>query len=434
MPALLYAFLESDIANRLATGSNNQSAELTSMPLSLSQFKDTAIEHIQTRDTPVVGLRQAREAKCGRQLQTDTNHGRHFEYLAEFPDGSTHWYPSVLIAKDLTDEFEDLSMKHASEVAEVVESKGTELTVRRRDNTVDHLHQNQVFWAEDPAEEYLPLHDEEIDALIKHGHDDEHLDVCVPATLTLRFEWAKFKTTTAGTTVRKDDAFDAKVYENVTFTNTSIMWGKENAYQFQQRTIPFVIVNNGAFINIAVSHGRDGDELGDKAGSASVTYAAETYSGSTDKGATFSKTPLFKMTAESYAIHLTINQPSWETFVPVEKVVSSGIGRSGALLLQSSSGERVFVVIGVHNWVRWCDIVTGIPSENSAGKVLAMYYGDGEEGFMKWKTLLEHSVRNAAGLISGSGAARPSWVGFDYIVYVDAKFDHTYPVQSKLSR
>ncbi|OTA97862.1 hypothetical protein M434DRAFT_89909 [Hypoxylon sp. CO27-5] len=278
LPTLLDSFLESDIANRLATGSNSHSANLTSMPLPLSQFKETAIEQVQIRDAPVVGLRQAREAKCGRQLQTDTNHGRHFEYLAELPDGSTYWYPSVLIAKDLTEEFEDLSMDHASEVAEITESKGAELTVRRRDNTVDHVHQNQVFWAEDPAEdpakEYLPLHDEEIDGLVRYGHDDEHLDVCVPATLKFRSDWAKIETTTAGTTIRRDDAFDAKVYENVTFTNTSIMWGNEHADQFQQRAIPFVFVNNGAFIDITVSHGRDGDRLGDLAGSASVTYAA----------------------------------------------------------------------------------------------------------------------------------------------------------------
>ncbi|KAI2619599.1 hypothetical protein GGR54DRAFT_630639 [Hypoxylon sp. NC1633] len=246
LPALLDFFLESDIANRLATGSNNQSATLTSMTLPLSQFKETAIEHVQIRDVPVVGLRQAREAKCGRQLQTGTDHGRHFEYLAEFPDGSTHWYPSM-------------SMRHASEVAGIIESKGTELTVRRRNNTVDHVHQNQIFWAEDPAEEYLPLHDEEIDCLVKHGHDDEHLDVCVPATLTFRSDWAKIETTTAGTTVRRDDAFDANVYENVTFTNTSTI---------------FVIVNHGAFTDITVSHGRDGDRLGDMAGSASVIYAA----------------------------------------------------------------------------------------------------------------------------------------------------------------
>ncbi|KAJ8127584.1 hypothetical protein O1611_g6052 [Lasiodiplodia mahajangana] len=401
LPALLDSFLESDIANRLAAGSNNQSANLTSMPLPLSQFKTPAIEHVQIRDAPVVGLRQAREAKCGRQLQTDTDHGHHFEYLAEFPDGSTHWYPSVLIAKDLTEEFEDLSIRHASEVAEITKSKGSELT-------------------KTPAEEYLPLHDEEIDGLVKHGHDDEHLDVCVPATLTFRSDWAKFETTTAGTTIRRDDAFDAKVYENVTFTNTSIMWGKEHGYWFQQRTIPFVIVNHGAFIDITVSHGRDGYRLEDMAGSASVTYAAGTYKGSADNGTAFSRTPLFKMTAKSYAIHLTIDQPSRQTFIPVEKVVWSetksastdgwistdtsdhtlvmaNSGKSGALLLQSSRNERVFVVVGVHNWVPWCDIVTSISPADSAGKVLAMYYGDGEKAYMRRKTLSEHSVRSAAG-------------------------------------
>ncbi|KAK8094872.1 lectin-like protein [Apiospora hydei] len=301
LPTLLSSFLESDIANRLATGSNTDPANLTSMPLPLSQFKEAAIKDVQIRDAPVVGLRQAREAKCGRQLQTDTNHGHHFEYLAEFPDGSTYWFPSVLIAKDLTEEFEDLSMSHASEVAEITESKGTELTVRRRDNTVDHVHQNQVFWAEEPTEKYKPLHDEEIDGLVKHGHHDEHLDVCVPATLEFHSDWARFEITTAGTTVRRDDAFDAKVYENVTFTNTSIMWGEGT------------------------------------------------------------------------------RSPVWATHY------------------SSAGGERVFVAVGVHNNVRWCDVVTGIAPADWAGKVLAMYYGGGQKAFMREKTLSEYSVRSAAG-------------------------------------
>ncbi|TFK97722.1 hypothetical protein BDV98DRAFT_607412 [Pterulicium gracile] len=96
--ALLHFGLASDLANRLASGSQNQPAKLTSMPLPLSQFNETAIESVH-----------AGEAKCGRRLQTDVDHGRHFEYLAEFPDGSTHWYPSVLVAKDLINEFESIS-------------------------------------------------------------------------------------------------------------------------------------------------------------------------------------------------------------------------------------------------------------------------------------------------------------------------------------
>ncbi|KAI2619600.1 fungal fruit body lectin [Hypoxylon sp. NC1633] len=71
-------------------------------------------------------------------------------------------------------------------------------------------------------------------------------------------------------------------------------------------------------------------------------------------------------------------------------------GRSGALLLQSSRGERVFVAVGVHNWVPWCDIVTSISPADSAGKVLAMYYGNGGKSYMRWKTLSEHNVRSVA--------------------------------------
>jgi hypothetical protein len=57
----------------------------------------------------------------------------------------------------------------------------------------------------------------------------------------------------------------------------------------------------------------------------------------------------------------------------------------------------VFVVVGVHNWVRWCDIVTSISSDDSAGKILAMYYNNGEKEFMRWKNLQQYSVRSTRG-------------------------------------
>ena len=53
--------------------------------------------------------------------------------------------------------------------------------------------------------------------------------------------------------------------------------------------------------------------------------------------------------------------------------------------------------MGVHNRAPWCDIVTGVSPADSAGKILAMYYGEGERAFMRLKTQAEYSVRSAAG-------------------------------------
>ncbi|KAK8041625.1 Cytolysin/lectin [Apiospora phragmitis] len=115
------------------------------------------------------------------------------------------------------------------------------------------------------------------------------------------------------------------------------------------------------------------------------------------------------MTAKSYAIHLTIDQPSWQTFVPVEKVVWSAsksastegwisTGTSDHTLVMNDSGYSGALLLQcrVHDWVRWCDIVTSISHADSAGKVLAMYYNEGEKAPMRWKTS-EYSVRSAAG-------------------------------------
>ncbi|KAM6489438.1 Fungal fruit body lectin domain containing protein [Amanita muscaria] len=423
LPTLLNSLLLPDLSKRLQDGSKNDTSNLTGITLPLSQFNEHAIQQIEARDVPVVGLRQSRHAKCGRQVQTDVNHGQHFEYLAEFPDGTSHWYPSPLVADDLKEEFEALSIKGASEVAEVISASGTDLTVRRRNKSVDTVHQNQLFWLEEPENpgDLMPLHDEEIEALINHGHNDEHLDICVPATLSFQTDWVRVDVTTPGTTFRKDNVFDDKIYENVTFTNTSIMFSRPHSENFQHGVVPFVIVNHGPPVDLKVTHGRDRNQLGDKSGCASVSFGGTTYrnerSTEANNETVFHNCPLFLRPANSYAISVRLRQPSsLQTFTAVERVgwhfgggatwictdevytlLMPNSGTSGALLLQSLTGERVFVVVGINNGKSWCDIVTGISPDDWAGKVIAMYYDNGGKEYMRWKNLTDYSVRSARG-------------------------------------
>lgn len=238
--AVLAADFAKEFADHLKAGSANDPSSLAKHPIPLSHLNNEGIDDVQVCDVPVLGLRHSRHAKCGRQNSADTDHGQHFEYLAELPDGNLRWYPSPLVANDLKDEFEKLSMQNALEVAEVIKTDGDKLTVRRRDNSEDTVLQTQMFWREEEPGSVAPLADEEIDALLHHAHTGQDYDRCVPATLAYHTDWAKVETSTPGTTFRKDAAFEEKVYEHVTFSATSVMFDKPNSGVFRDGVVPYV--------------------------------------------------------------------------------------------------------------------------------------------------------------------------------------------------
>ncbi|PPQ81531.1 hypothetical protein CVT25_013327 [Psilocybe cyanescens] len=51
-----------------------------------------------------------------------------------------------------------------------------------------------------------------------------------------------------------------------------------------------------------------------------------------------------------------------------------GSGTSGIVRFASDSGENFAVVLGVHNYARWCDIVTDIPTTQTATTLQPIYY------------------------------------------------------------
>ncbi|KAF9226113.1 lectin [Gyrodon lividus] len=74
-----------------------------------------------------------------------------------------------------------------------------------------------------------------------------------------------------------------------------------------------------------------------------------------------------------------------------------GSGTSGTLRFMSDKGERILVAVGVHNYKRWCDVVTGLASDATGVVVNAEYYNDGKRAYMREKQLAEYSVTSAAG-------------------------------------
>ncbi|KAJ7691004.1 lectin [Mycena rosella] len=67
-----------------------------------------------------------------------------------------------------------------------------------------------------------------------------------------------------------------------------------------------------------------------------------------------------------------------------------GSGTSGSLRFVSSSGENFVATFGVHNYKRWCDIVTNLENDQTGMIINAEYYG-------KVPDRANYSVANAQG-------------------------------------
>ncbi|KAF8889680.1 fungal fruit body lectin-domain-containing protein [Infundibulicybe gibba] len=79
------------------------------------------------------------------------------------------------------------------------------------------------------------------------------------------------------------------------------------------------------------------------------------------------------------------NGGQWNELVKgVHTLTMGGSGTSGGLRFVSPSGEIFAVFMGVHNCVRWCDIVPDLEGGNTAVVIHPTYYG-GDRGDLLWK-------------------------------------------------
>ncbi|KAG2066144.1 lectin 3a [Suillus decipiens] len=84
------------------------------------------------------------------------------------------------------------------------------------------------------------------------------------------------------------------------------------------------------------------------------------------------------------------NGGTWSDTESIQTLVMGGSGTSGALRFRNGSGEEFLVVLGVHNYKRWCDIVTDLAPGDTAMKIQPEYYMDGNpRNEMLWKQLAE---------------------------------------------
>ncbi|KAG7099851.1 hypothetical protein E1B28_001658 [Marasmius oreades] len=96
-----------------------------------------------------------------------------------------------------------------------------------------------------------------------------------PALLTFKTDWAAVEITSNNATIVTDPTVNQNIYQKVVFTSNSI---KLDTGTFGQKfVVPFLILTRDEQIDIRVTHGRDEERYGDKAGVASVLFAQNTY-------------------------------------------------------------------------------------------------------------------------------------------------------------
>lgn len=96
----------------------------------------------------------------------------------------------------------------------------------------------------------------------------------------------------------------------------------------------------------------------------------------------------------SYSIVLRIQNDTDDTLTLIEKACwhytpscawtepegshllsMGGSGTSGLLRFQTSAGEKFSLIVGVHNYARWCNIDVDLKDDQTSSKTLPLYYG-----------------------------------------------------------
>ena len=76
----------------------------------------------------------------------------------------------------------------------------------------------------------------------------------------------------------------------------------------------------------------------------------------------------------------------------------AGSGTSGMLRFNTSNGEYFALVVGVHNYKRWCDITVDLKGNDTCMKLHPQYYGSAsKQTGMREKQLAKHSVTTKNG-------------------------------------
>jgi hypothetical protein len=91
------------------------------------------------------------------------------------------------------------------------------------------------------------------------------------------------------------------------------------------------------------------------------------------------------------------NGGTWSEANGALTLTQGGSGTSGVLRFLSTKGEFITVAVGVHNYKRWCDAVTGLKPDETALVINGQYYNGGGRDWVREKQQTEHSATSPTG-------------------------------------
>ncbi|PPQ83808.1 hypothetical protein CVT25_001024 [Psilocybe cyanescens] len=91
------------------------------------------------------------------------------------------------------------------------------------------------------------------------------------------------------------------------------------------------------------------------------------------------------------------NGGTWTETNEQRTLTMGGSGTSGTIRFVADNGENFIVALGVHNYKRWCDIVTNLTGEQTGTVINPEYYNGGKRAYQREKQLATYSVSNSEG-------------------------------------
>ena len=91
------------------------------------------------------------------------------------------------------------------------------------------------------------------------------------------------------------------------------------------------------------------------------------------------------------------NGGTWAEDNTTRTITMGGSGTSGVIRFKSDKNEYITIAVGVHNYKRWCDVVTGLKPEETALLINGQYYNNGGRDFVREKQEVEHTATSPAG-------------------------------------
>ena len=91
------------------------------------------------------------------------------------------------------------------------------------------------------------------------------------------------------------------------------------------------------------------------------------------------------------------NGGTWSEANGVLTLTQGGSGTSGVIRFLSDKGERITIAVGVHNYKRWCDVVTGLKPDETALVINGEYYNEGKRAYVREKQEVEHNATSPSG-------------------------------------